>query len=386
MQKSFLIKVYTAAGRYLTTWEDASFLGYRAQKNGGLGEGRIVLARRFEDFGEYADVTLYNRVYVYAAGGSLAAMGTLIYSGYISRYAPYLDENREGVEVTCLGFGTRLACTLLKSASAIELKTDTSSGFTTGGSASAATVTKLVQSTIDRFRAETLAPLITYTDSSIASTTNSLTYTFNGKTYREVLELCRKTAPPDWFYYVGPDNVLQFQPKPATPTHYFTYPTHFKRITVDKSMEEVVNRVLFTNGSVGTILKLYSDATSGNLYGDRWEILTDSRVTQIGTADNFGASRLAEAKEAAVRITMTISDAYPIETIQPGHTCAVQGFNAVAAQTFEANATIHAVTYSPDSAILEIGGLAPSLARITAEHAKRLERQEESGRGATYTS
>src|SRR3990172_580320 len=121
MEKQYLIKVYRANGNYLTTWSDASPSGSTADINGGLGSMTFALARPFDNFGENNDVKLNNDVRVTVHDSETSGAGTLIYSGYISQYSPFIDGKSEGVQVTCLGYASKLASDIYKNGTTVAM-------------------------------------------------------------------------------------------------------------------------------------------------------------------------------------------------------------------------------------------------------------------------
>jgi len=392
-QKKYTFKIYKSNGSYITSWADASFDGFKKTINGGLGECKIKLARKFDDFGENDDVKLNNKVEIICSDGDTPSTGTKIYSGFISNYTPFIDGNSEGVEITCLGYVSKLGTSILKNGSQIELKTDTASGLTTGATASAVEVRDVVMAIIDRYRAEAVNPIINYLSTSTEDSGNTFTYTFNAKKYNEALDICKQYAPANWWWFVGVDNILEFKPKPNLADHKFVFGKHFESIKVEKNMENVVNRVLFSSGDNTTkILKLYSDTDSSDLYDDRWEIITDNRVSVSETADNAGESTLAEKKNADVKTTIEILDnngnpnGYDIESINPGDTCKFLNLNTITSQTFSGNMTIQSVSYMPDKVVIEVELLSISAGKEIIKNTQRIEDQEASGRETTYTT
>ncbi|HUX55114.1 MAG TPA: hypothetical protein VMV56_11915 [Williamwhitmania sp.] len=390
--KKYTYKVYKSNGNYITSWADASFDGFKKTINGGLGECKIKLARQFDDFGENDDVKLNNKIEIICSDGDTPSTGMKIYSGFISNYTPYIDGNSEGVEITLLGYVSKLGTSILKNSTQIELKTDTAAGLTTGATASAAEARDVVTAIIDRYQTEAKNPIINYSTTSTEDSGNTFTYTFNAKKYNEALDICREYAPSNWWWYVGADNVLKFKPKPNLADHKFVFGKHFKAIKVEKNMENVVNRVLFSSGDNPDtqILKIYSDTDSSDLYDDRWEVVTDNRVSVSETADNAGESTLAEKKNADVKTTIEILDnngnpnGYDIESINPGDTCKFLNLNTITSQTFSGNMVIRSVDYTPDKVVIEIESLSVSAGKEIVDNKKKIEAGEATGRATSY--
>src|SRR5207253_1237947 len=88
---------------------------FRTRINGGQGECVLDLKAPFDNFDEGTTVKFLNIVKVYAivvdtTVSPRTQTSTLIYTGYISRYAPYIDNGgEEGVKVTCLGLAALLS-------------------------------------------------------------------------------------------------------------------------------------------------------------------------------------------------------------------------------------------------------------------------------------
>ena len=106
--KEYICKIFTLSGTYITTWNDASFVGFSKSINSGLGEAVISLARHFDDFGEGEDIKLNNEVQIWLSDNDTPSEGIQIYSGFISAYRPWIDGSQEGVDITLLGYITKL--------------------------------------------------------------------------------------------------------------------------------------------------------------------------------------------------------------------------------------------------------------------------------------
>ena len=391
--KSYFAKIYQANGHYIDTMKEISFTGFRKQINGGLGELSFSIPKKFDDFDENYIIKLNNRIELWVNDDDTGTDGLKIYSGFISNYQPFIDQNNEGVTIKCLGYVSKIATSLLKIGDYIELTTDTNSTLKTGHSAGLAPeLSGIVRSIIDHYRIEARNPIVNYSATSIENTGASAAYIFNGIMYSDAVDKCREIAPPSWWWYIGADNILQFKSKPTKATHTFTFGKDFKAIKVEKNMESVVNNVLFSNGdnSDVQILKLFADEDSINDFDDRWEIKTDGRVSLPGTADRMGETELDANKDAVVKISIEILDnngdnsGYDIESIQPGDTCKFIGFNNITSQTFTDNMQILGIQYTPDSVTLEIEQLNTSIARENAENKKYIAVQQSTGRASSY--
>lgn len=396
---------YVNLKNLITTWPDASFEGFRKSKNGGLGECTIKLSRPFDDFGEGYDVKLNNRVDIVVNDFDTDDSGKVIYSGYISKYSPYIDGFNEGVEITLLGYVTKFSLNLIHSGAYVEAVSQATGiefadkPYGTSLNAQACYIHTFLDDLIgiyghyDTVQGTMVShPVIETTPASIETNPNQITYRFNSKTYYEVIEFCRSASPADWYWFVGADNILQFKAKPLKATHTFTFGKDFKSIKVEKNMENVINHVLFSSSGNADreILQHYEDTASISLYDDRWELLTDSRVSDIDTADNIGTSALNEKKDANVKVTIEILDnngtesGYDIESINPGDTCRFLNLNTNTSSTFTDNMIIESVEYTPDKVVLSLEDLDTSINKEINENSKKISQGEESGRPSSY--
>jgi hypothetical protein len=372
-KKDYFIKLHRPDGKYINTITDASFVGFRKQINGGLGELTFDLARKFDDFKEDEEIILNNKVEIWLSDIDTAPEGRLIYTGYISSYRPWIDGNQQGVEVRCLGYISKLDASIYKSGSTVEI------------SHSSQDPSDIIKNIIDRYRAESICkdPFINYTAASIDDTGESESYVFNSANYKDALDKALELAPSGWWYYLNADNDLYFKPTKVTADHRFIFGKHFKKIEVVKNMEAVVNRVLF-NSSEGEkrIFKLYQDNNSADEFGDRWECVEDGRVTIEATADDIGNAIIASKKEADVATIVEIFDnnedenfGYDIESIEPGDTCEFLGFNDITSKTFEGVMLIKAVEYNLDYVRLELESLQEALARQADKNRRAIQEQ-----------
>src|SRR5258708_7296297 len=109
LKKSYIYKVYSAAGVYIKTWAGSDVVSepnYAQDLNSPGNEMAVILARPADSFGEGTDIDLRNKVQVYVVDNDLPN-GQLIFQGFISNYQPVYGAN-ERIEITLLGYGAEL--------------------------------------------------------------------------------------------------------------------------------------------------------------------------------------------------------------------------------------------------------------------------------------
>lgn len=372
--KKIIVNVSTPSGLFIKSLLGFTFDSFRKELNGGLSECVIQTNTAFDysggelSLGNDVEIRITDKDTILQTGDSAARV---IYRGYISLIERDVDGPTEAVRVHLLGYYTRLSTDILKNSTQTTLYSNSTAGITaTLGSQDAADIALMVRGVIDRYRAETTNPKISYDAVNVPVTGETAIYTFEQKTYREALDTLKSMAPSGIYYYVNELGLLSFKTKPTTPTHKFIFGRHFKRVSVENSIEKVRNALLVWNGKTGgsSVYKNYEDAQSISLYGRRAERLNDYGLSTTGAADLIGARFLSDNKKPDVRVICTIIDnnldenlGYDIESIQPGDTCSLYGFAQGLVDIFEDNMLITAVTYSLDSVDITVEIIKSSL-------------------------
>jgi len=339
----YLYKIYDSTGATILGLLDpkaiSSEVRFSHSINAGQGELTIKLKADFDDFGEGVTITHGNIVRVYQIDDT-NPKGRLIYAGHISRYTPYIGENEEGLEITLLGLGTLLQHAFYKDVAAFQ-KTHT-----------AADVAVVFKAVVDHFNTIYAGALVGYDGSSIDTTANPLTYTFDKLTHRESLRKAFDFAPADWYWRIDADGKVYLKAKPVAPTHAFTIGLDVRQARVVKSAESVVNGYLLTAGTT-PVENYYEDATSKTAYGTRELPEEDLRITDTATADARGNALVTERKDPKNSTILTIGAPYDLASIRPGDTCKIRNIKK-GSLLFTGNMQIVRVDYTPDEVRLTL--------------------------------
>lgn len=393
MAKRFLIRVHDhKSGNFIKVWENAQFKGFTKQINGGLSPCEIELGESFDYEGN--DLKLNNEVKIFVSDVDTQGSDEdvkLIYSGYISRYVPWARGGEEGIIVNLLGYYTKFAQDILKNGATTTFDYD----------GNATDIGSLVKAFIDRYIAETSYPKIHYDAGTIKTTSTTTEYKFEMLTYREAIDLLLSMAPEGWFWYVNEHGIMYFKSKPTSATHEFIAKKHFKEIRVERSMEKIINAVLFFayryNDAVppDTLYKLYTDAASIDAYGRRVQKISDNRINESTDADKIAQKFIAEHKNPDIKVIVEILDnnenpdnvlGYDIESINPGDTCTFKGFDDALANIFEENMLITQVDYLLDRAVITIEPMKTGIVKRTGDINKRVDSIERENVSSSYTT
>jgi hypothetical protein len=347
-RKKIFYKIYNPQGKLLTEqWNDASFESFNKIINGGYGECVILLPRTFEDFGENNDVRLNNRVDIYVSDGDTSTeieKSKIIYSGYISGYRPVINNGNQSVEITLLGFHTKLSKDIYKS------------GTTTKITETATDVGTIMQNIMARYVAETTNPPIQISNDKIETTGEVATYTYNALTYLEAIDITQQMAPGGWFWYIDNDNFFHFKAKSTGIDHRFYFKKHFWDINVNKNMENIINEVLVSDEGANYFTTVRS--LSQGQYGRRVLKKIDKNFGDTDVMTRYANHYLDNFSDPDIVVQLTIIDnnedaafGYDIESIEVGDTVKIEGFNN---SIFDEGMIITEIEYLVDRLILTI--------------------------------
>lgn len=388
MEKEVTIKVYRPTGEFLKIWENARFVGFTKQINGGLGPCEIELGETMDYSGD--DLKLNNEVKIFINDKDTAGIWReegdkrkLIYSGYISMYKPWVDkEGWEGVTVNLLGYYTKFAQDIWRRARVTT--------FDYAGDAT--DIGTIFRTLIDDYQDETINPKINYAQGSLTLTSTTTEYKFEFVTYREAIDILKELAPPNWWWYVDEWGTIYFETKPTTPTHEFIIGRHIGSLKIERSLEKAKNVVFFYDdgtNSANKILKCYADNASTAEYDRRVVKMIDNRVKVSTDIDKFAEGFISEHKDPDIKVIAEILDnneneyGYDIESINPGETCRFLNLDQSLVDIVEDNMLITKVEYSLDKVILEVE---PMEAGVILRQEETSERVDEIAKAAVPTS
>lgn len=363
VKKHFYYKIYRR-GVFVTTWssEVISEPNFILGINDSPGQMIINLSRKFDEFSEDVDVRLNNKVECWIVDDD-SHDSQLLYCGYISGYKPIIDKVNEYIEVTIFSYAALMAKTVLR----------TSINETTLAYQNL-DPSYILRDLLDKYQA--IGGKITYTNDSIADTGYFVSYTFNTNTIKECIDKVLELCPEGWYYYIDADNILYLQPKPGSANHLFFLGKHVKVLQKRTSIENIVNRVLFTGNG---IYKIYQDQSSINAYGLYEDKIIDRRVTLDATAEIMSNRILLNLKNPETYMQIYVMDnngpddtkGYDIETIKPGD--CIQIGKTKSSQDVPVILQILSVNYRPDNITLEASSRLPVVAKRIEDIRRNLE-------------
>jgi len=323
VSKQYFYKVYNNKLQYLTTWSSdvISDPEFRTVMNGGPGELTVKLARRYDDFGEGNDVALQNRVELWCADNdnlsNNAQDNTLwdtgkwdrdvwdttlksfvkIYSGYISGYAPTIDDEEEYITITVLGYIAETSFRILK-----DLSGNTTVTYTTQDPGA------ILKDVIDKYRADG-GVNINYIGSSIQMTGTKVTYTFNNNTLKECFDKIIQLCPDGWYWFMDANGYIYLNSTQSGGIdHFVTIGRDLVKYQINKRIENLINKVYVQGGGNPALFNVYSRGSSVSTYGKFENRIQDSKVTDNTSADAMAKRTLDRNQSPEVRTLLTVVD------------------------------------------------------------------------------
>lgn len=364
--KQIFIKTYQA-GVIKGTFFEFVVSEFQSSLNSGLGDLTVTIPRKFDSYNSDGALTLGNELRVYISDRE-APQGVLVYSGEINSIVSSLS-SIENVEVYCSGYLFQLALSIYYS-----------STFQIYNRFTATDPSTMIEDIIDQYQTNNTNYKITYTAGSIASTGKSLGLVTFLSTGLNAIKQAVDLADYDWFWRVGADNIFYFDSIPATATHLFTMGRDIASMSVDYSIRDLRNNLVFTNGLAvndpEVIQSLYTDNTSGTTYGSRVEFKRDDRYkASTGSVAEYASKFLNTYKDPLSTLVLRIIDSnlgggYDIESIKVGDTCKILNVENIASLTD--NMIITNINYAIDYIDITIIDAQKYIQRVVQETSKTI--------------
>ena len=342
--KKYQYRVYSFAGAFLGVLPVAETAepSFTTKLNNGQGQLRFDVKTQFDDYNETL-ISHMNIVKLMAIDDD-NPLGRLIYTGFMSRFTPFVKKSNQGVEITLLGLVTFLQLAYYKSGS----------NFTVTRTDKDASV--IMQGIIDHFK--TIYPmtssefpngLIHYAGGHIDTVGTLLTLSFEDQLWLNAFNLTFDYVPEGWFWRIAPDGNAYLKEKSTTADHIFTIGKEIEELKILRNTEKIKNALQYrSTGDTD-----FSDATSQTTYGKREAIYSSSEGASVAAIAEYGSKFIDDNKDSKVSATLVISDQYDLETINVGDTCDVFNYK-LGADLFILNMQIVSVHYTPTKVTLQL--------------------------------
>ena len=205
---------------------------------------------------------------------------------------------------------------------------------------------------VDHFNTVYSGSLISYGagNTTIDNVGTNVSYDFVERRWLDALQDTFVLVDPDWWWAVDFQGVVFLQQKPATATHTFTIGKDLDEAKVEKSSEDVKNkvRIVWSAGNSDD-----SDAASITNFGTRESIITDTDITDATSGGQRVTLEVDNRKGEKIKSSLKVNSQFDIETVKVGDTCKIR--NLSSSQTlFTDNMLIVSVKYTWQNVVLEL--------------------------------
>ena len=252
-----------------------SGIRFSANINGGLGNFNISLNSPINDtsytIGDIVEVTHF-----------IGSAEIKIYAGYISEINRIITNNEE-IELVCYGLNALISKVVYESAWNYS-PTLSWDPYT------------LINTIITH--ANTRFNYFTVDGATVGST---VSYETQNNTSLGAISDITELADSHYFYV--DKYSVQFNPLPTVATHTFTLAKDIIDLNISTDESSVSNRLILEYAG-GT--EVYEDSASIALYGARETYKQDTRITNLTTADEYGANFLLQNKDPVEKISLRL--------------------------------------------------------------------------------
>jgi len=298
-EKKYSVKVFNRAGTsFKGSYDPIGGYSFNKVINGGVGDLTVNLPRKFDKYGLGDDVNLLDEVQIWVQDKDTS--GKKIYSGYVSGITSYIDGNSQGITLDVLGYVSRLGFTLDWDGTNMSIARNS---MTPG---------EIVKDVIDDYRTTVSEERINYGSATVNIAGTDVSYTSNAKSCLETIDRVREMAGSTWYWYVDADNIFYFDAYSTTPDHLFVFGKDVSSLEIKRNADDIKNELIFWNGlqadDTNFLSARYYHASSITNYWNRFEQLTDSRITTDATADELGDAFINSYKDPNVSMKFEVKD------------------------------------------------------------------------------
>lgn len=293
---------------------DYTFDSITSVVNNGFGSLTFNVPREFDVLAESDPQNLENYELDVIAYDEEQPEGVILFSGNVLIKDSVLSGSSETVQYTAGG-----ALADLEKLDLTEL--DGSSIVSYSGQE----IADVFKSIIDFANARAGFDVLKYTASSIATTGNTITTTFNNSLVIDALQSVFKSTDSDWVWYIDTDRTVYLKQLSTTADHIFFNNKDLVEITRTEDRTKLVNTLKLWDGeNPATIAREYVNVDSVDKFGTKVKVVRDSRIGNTATADLFGTREVESLAIPNDQLTFKVIDSsgggYDIDSIKVGDT------------------------------------------------------------------
>lgn len=316
-QQQYIAPVY--ARTYKGFSVDYSFSNISSQINSGFGSLNFTIPRQFDVLNSQDPQNLKGYELDVIAYDNQESTGITLFSGDVSIIDRSLSGDSESVQYT--------ATSPLERLEKIDVE-DTDSIV----SYSSTEIATIFRDLINKCNFKAKKQILKYTDTSIATTSKTISTTFSNAFVGDALKYVFSHTTDGWIWYIDTDRTVYLKQISSTPDHYFYNGKDITEIQRSTDKTKVINVLKLWDGdNPATVLRKYYQQGSIDDYGYSAKAIRDGRFTTTAGALEFATREIANTWQPNDQITLTIIDSsgggYNIDDIKVGDTFKILNLN-----------------------------------------------------------
>jgi len=382
-------KLYKPDGTYIKNLEEDGILSsFQVSKNinGGVGNLKVTINKPIDDYDEYDSVKNPDGSIKY--GNRLKVIlnddnntDKQIFYGYLVTIGPNYKNGKESVELVFFGAVSKLTNDYYRDYTTpvgdpIDFYVKYVSGAVSPEKAPA-NASEIIEDVIDNYIDidHITYPMITKSIDNCGGT--DLEYTFDRVKQYDAIKKMQEFLPVTWYWYVNGDGVINVKDSASSTQHKLVIGKDISAIKSHKTSEDIINYfVLWNARSTADLSYVYvteEDATSRTNYGTHTLFQNDSAILSDAIADIRKDKVIEYNKNPTEEITIEVTDEYDIASIEPGDRVSIRNIRVDAQTTFADDLVVVKVSYTIDSALIELGALGSNLTKFSNEESNAFE-------------
>ena len=183
--------------------------------------------------------------------------------------------------------------------------------------------------------------------------------------------------PVTWYWYVNGNGVINVKDSASSTQHKLIIGKDITAIKSHKTSEDIINYfVLWNARSTVDLSYVYvtnTDATSKTNYGTHTLFQADSAILSDAIADIRKDKVIEYNKNPTEEITIEVTDEYDIASIEPGDRVSIRNIKTDSQTTFADDLVVVKISYTVNSALIELGALGSNLTKFSNEESNAFE-------------
>ena len=309
IEKQYIVKLYDQNMNFLKiipAWIITKDIKFQETINAGQGELTITVNLPIDT--NYFENAMFVKVYV---NNAQWMTDRLIYTWQITQIQREFSNNQENISIVCLSLRALLDNVILRNGSG---------DATFSKTGDPADIIKFI---VDYF--SSVYPwLVSYTNDSIQTYWSTITIQFDAISCQKAIKNLVNWL--NYYSFVGADGVVEYKPKPTTPTHLLTYWKDIVELTVPTNTENIKNvvQVQYSIDNVDYFTSIATDQASVDEYMHKEIVVHRQDLKDETSAELYRDEYLQQNKDAKQDISIVVNSLFDLEDLHPWQTVKIR--------------------------------------------------------------